>query len=62
MFCPRCGFQRTGPVCTNCGFDFVEGAKTPTVTLSRGINWVSLSLGILALVLVFAIIWVALST
>ena len=49
VFCPRCGVARTGPVCTSCGYDFVAGAKTPTVTLQRGVNPVSLLVGLVAL-------------
>lgn len=49
FFCPVCGVQRVGRLCSGCGYDFIEGAKTPAVTLSRGINWVSLAIGIITL-------------
>lgn len=62
MFCPRCGFARTGPLCANCGYDFVKGAETPAVTLSRGINPVSLAIGLVAVATIAAVIWLALST
>lgn len=49
MFCPSCGIARTGPVCMGCGYDYIEGARTPSVTLSRGINPMSLVLGLVFL-------------
>ena len=52
LFCPTCGAQRTGPVCTNCGYDFVADEATPAITLRRGINPVSLVVGILVVVVV----------
>lgn len=58
VFCPRCGVARVGRLCTSCGYDYVEGARTPAITLSRGINWISLAVGIIAiafLILVVAI-------
>jgi hypothetical protein len=58
MFCPRCGVARTGPACTNCGYDFVQGAKTPAVTLQRGINPVSLVIGLIALAMLAGIVLV----
>jgi hypothetical protein len=57
VFCPRCGVARTGPVCTNCGYDFVQGAKTPAVTLQRGINPVSLVMGLVLLAVLVGIVF-----
>lgn len=59
VFCPRCGVRREGPLCTRCGYDFVEGAKTPAVTLSRGINWVSLVVGLIVLGFLAVVVYYA---
>jgi hypothetical protein len=56
VFCPRCGIARTGRVCDGCGYDYVEGAKMPAVTLSRGINPVSLVMGIVAIAVVAGLV------
>jgi hypothetical protein len=61
VFCPRCGVSRTGPTCTNCGYDFLEGAKTPAVTLERGINPVSLAMGLIALAVLAIVVFFFLS-
>lgn len=56
VFCPQCGNARTGPVCMTCGYDYVRGAQTPAVTLSRGINPVSLVMGVVAIVVIAAFV------
>lgn len=56
-FCPRCGTARVGRLCHECGYDYLEGARTPAVTLSRGINPMSLLIGVATIaVLAFVII------
>lgn len=59
VFCPRCGMKREGPLCTSCGYDYVEGARTPAVTLSRGVNPVSLVFLILGIAFVAWLIYVS---
>jgi rubredoxin len=56
LYCPTCGVQRTGPTCTNCGYDFVEATTMPVVRQSRGINPASLALGIIGLLIVAVIV------
>lgn len=56
LYCPTCGVKRTGPSCSNCGYDFVEAATMPTVSSSRGLNPVSLAFGIIGLVILTLIV------
>jgi hypothetical protein len=49
-FCPTCGDARTGRICARCGYDYLAPVHTPTVTLSRGVNPVSV------LTIIFAIV------
>ena len=51
LSCPTCGFQRTGPTCTNCGYDLVQGAEMPPVAKSPGINRVALAFGLVGIVI-----------
>jgi hypothetical protein len=61
LFCPKCGIQRTGRLCTDCGYDFVEGTRMPAVTLSRGVNPVSLVIGLVALAFVAFVVFIVLA-
>jgi hypothetical protein len=56
LYCPTCGVQRSGPACTNCGYDFVEAATLPVVPRPRGVHPVSVALGIIALIIVVVIV------
>ena len=56
LYCPTCGVQRTGPTCTNCGYDFVEAATLPAVPRSRGVNPVLLAFGIIGLIILAVIV------
>ena len=61
LYCPTCGVQRTGPTCSNCGYDFVELSTIPAATLSRRVHPVLPAVGIIGLmslaVIVLAVLW-----